>query len=79
MDVLSQNLEEDELVMLAHQLKDSVIGAASLDTADNTGKATLKVQIRSKLLKFRPQLGCSSEEFESLVGEVFAHLEDLSL
>lgn len=78
-DVLSQNLEEDELVMLAHQLKDSVIGAASLDTADNTGKATLKVQIRSKLLKFRPQLGYSSEEFEGLVGEVFAHLEDLSL
>lgn len=78
-DVLSQNLEEDELVMLAHQLKEAVIGAASLDAADNTGKATLKVQIRSKLLKFRPQLGYSSEEFEGLVGEVFAHLDDLSL
>ena len=64
--------------MLARQLKDSVADAAALDAADNTGKAKLKVQIRGKLLRFRPVIERVGAVFTDVVDEVAGHLGDLN-
>ena len=77
-DILTQVLTEEELVMLARQLKDSVADAAALDAADNTGKAKLKVQIRGKLLRFRPVIERAGAVFTDVVDEVAGHLGDLN-
>lgn len=77
-DILTQVLTEEELVMLARQLKDSVADAAALDAADNTGKAKLKVQIRGKLLRFRPVIERAGAAFTDVVDEVAGHLGDLN-
>lgn len=78
-DILPQVLTQDELVMLARLLNDSIMGGASLDAADHSGKSALKGHVRRNLRKFRPVIERAGAVFTDVVDEVAAHLNKLSL
>ena len=78
-DILPQVLTQDELVMLARLLNDSIMDGASLDAADHSGKSALKGHVRRNLRKFRSVIECAGAVFTDVVDEVAGHLDQLSL
>ncbi|OFL53446.1 hypothetical protein HMPREF2765_06375 [Rothia sp. HMSC062H08] len=78
-DILPQVLTQDELVMLARLLNDSIMDGASLDAADHSGKSALKGHVRRNLRKFRSVIERAGAVFTDVVDEVAGHLDQLSL